>query len=265
MSSTAIDINALKDRLRDTWMAGDFGVIAAYTAEAAKEFVAHLGIAPGTRVLDVACGTGNTAIPEARAGAVVTGVDIASNLLEQARTRAAKEGVKATFEEGDAEQLKFPDGSFDAIVSMFGAMFAPRPERVAAEFLRVCMANWTPAGFVGDNFRVMAAHVPPPAGIPAPVLWGDEATVRERFGTGVDKTTFSRQMCVFKYPFPPAEVVQLFRQYFGPTKMAFSKLDPTGQFALQSDLESMWTRHNQAKDGTTVVNGEYLEVKAIRA
>src|SRR5260370_794496 len=270
--SSAIDINALKDRLRDTWMAGDFGVIAAYTAEAAKEFVAHLNIAPGARVLDVACGTGNTAIPEARAEAVVTGVDIASNLLEQARARAAKEGVKATFEEGDAEQLKFPDGSFDAIVSMFGAMFAPRPERVAAEFLRVCrpggliaMANWTPTGFVGENFRITATHVPPPAGIPAPVLWGDEATVRERFGTGVAKITCSRQMCVFKYPFPPAEVVQLFRQYFGPTRMSFSRLDPSGQSALTSDLESMWTRHNQAKDCTTVVNGEYLEVKAIRA
>src|SRR5260370_2886518 len=125
--SSAIDINALKDRLRDTWMAGDFGVIAAYTAEAAKEFVAHLNIAPGTRVLDVACGTGNTAIPEARAGAVVTGVDIASNLLEPARVRAAKEGGKDTFEDGDAEQTKFPDAPFDAIVSLFAAPFAPLP------------------------------------------------------------------------------------------------------------------------------------------
>src|SRR6266852_7551418 len=177
MQPAPVDINALKNRMRDTWMAGDFGVIAAYTAEAAKDFADRLGIAPGTRVLDVARGTGNTAIPIARAGATVTGVDIASNLLEQARTRAAKEGVKATFEEGDAEQLKFPDGSFDAIVSMFGAMFAPRPERVAAEFLRVCrpggliaMANWTPGGFVGESFRTMALHVPPPPDIPAPAL-----------------------------------------------------------------------------------------------
>src|SRR5260370_38314821 len=170
--SSAIDINALKDRPRDPWMAGVSGVIAAYPAGAEKEFVAHLNIAPGARVLDVACGTGNTAIPEARAEAVVTGVDIASNLLEQARARAAKEGVKTTFEEGDAEQLKFPDGSFDAIVSMFGAIFAPRPERVAAEFLRVCrpgrlipMANWTPQGVLRENSRVTATHGPPPAGI----------------------------------------------------------------------------------------------------
>src|SRR5260370_1689638 len=189
--SSAIDINALKDRLRDTWMAGDFGVIAAYTAEAAKEFVAHLTLAPGAVVVDVAGGTGNAAIPEARAGAVVTGVDIASNLLEQARTRAAKEGVKATFEEGDAEQLKFPDGSFDAIVSMFGAMFAPRPERVTAEFLRVCkpggliaMANWTPQGFVAKTTQVTAKMVPPPPAVPPPILWGDEATVRQRLAQG---------------------------------------------------------------------------------
>lgn len=270
--TTATDIYALKERMRDTWMAGDFGVIAAYTAEAAKQFVDRLNIAPGTRVLDVACGTGNTAIPAAKRGAVVTGVDIASNLLEQARARADKEAVKATFVEGDAEQLKFADGSFDAIVTMFGAMFAPRPELVAAEFLRVCrpggmiaMANWTPTGFVGDNFRVTAAHVPPPAGIPAPVLWGDEATVRERFGKGVAQITCTKQMCRFTYPFPPKEVVQLFRQYFGPTKTAFSKLDEKGQAALTADLEAMWTRHNQAKEGTTVVDGEYLEVKATRA
>src|SRR5713101_2629792 len=141
--SSAIDINALKDRLRDTWMAGDFGVIAAYTAEAAKEFVAHLNIAPGTRVLDVACGTGNTAIPEARAGATVTGVDIATNLLEQARARAAKEGLSVKFEEGDAENLLYPDASFDLVITMFGAMFAPRPEMVAAELLRVCRPGGT--------------------------------------------------------------------------------------------------------------------------
>jgi SAM-dependent methyltransferase len=272
MQPAAMDINALKDRMRDTWMAGDFGVIAAYTAEAAKEFVSHLNIAAGTRVLDVACGTGNTAIPAARSGAVVTGVDIASNLLEQARARAAKEGVTAKFQEGDAEQLQFADGSFDAVVTMFGAMFAPRPERVAAEFLRVCrpggliaMANWTPGGFVGDTFRAMAKHVPPPPDIPAPVLWGDEATVRERFGKGAAKTSCTRQMCTFKYPFPPAEVMQLFRQYFGPIKVAFSRLDTTAGAALASDLENVWTRYNQAKDGTTTVDGEYLEVQVIRA
>lgn len=272
MQPAVMDINAIKERMRATWIAGDFGVIAAYTADAAKNFVARLNVAPGTRVLDVACGTGNTAIPAARAGAIVTGVDIAPNLIEQARARATKEGIQAKFEEGDAEQLKFGDGSFDMIVSMFGAMFAPRPELVAAEFLRVCrpggliaMANWTPEGFVGQMFRMLATHVPPPSGIPAPVLWGDETTVRRRFGNGTSNIALSRQSCVFTYPFPPKEVVQLFRQYFGPIQTAFSKLDAAGQTALASDLEAMWTKHNLATDGTTISSGEYLEVKAVRA
>jgi ubiquinone/menaquinone biosynthesis C-methylase UbiE len=272
MQSAAMDINALKERMRSTWMAGDFGIIATYTAKAATEFVARLNIEPGSRVLDVACGTGNTAIPAARAGAIVTGVDIASNLIEQARTRAAREGVQAKFEESDAEQLNFPDGSFDMIISMFGAMFAPRPELVAAEFLRLCrpggliaMANWTPDGFVGQMFRMVATHVPPPNGVPAPVLWGDESTVRERFGKGAAQIAVSRQTCMFNYPFPPKEVVQLFRRYFGPIQTAFSKLDPSGQTALTNDLETMWSKHNLATDGTTISSGEYLEVKAVRA
>src|SRR5215471_13702387 len=149
----------LKEKMRASWMAGDFGQIARYQEKEAAAFVSRLGIPPGARVLDVACGTGNTAIPAARAGARVTGVDIATNLLEQARARAAAEGVDATFQEGDAERLQFPDASFDFVVSVYGAMFAPRPELVAGEFLRVCrpggkiaMGNWTPAGFVGQMF-----------------------------------------------------------------------------------------------------------------
>ena len=184
-----IDFNTLKTQMRAIWMAGDFGMIARHTAKEAEEFVSRLPIQRGARVLDVACGTGNTAIPEARAGALVTGVDIASNLLAQARQRAKQEGLEITFTEGDAERLSYPDASFDAVVTMFGAMFAPRPELVAAEMLRVCrpggliaMANWTPTGFVGRTFAATAKHAPPPPGLPAPVLWGDEATVRQRFG-----------------------------------------------------------------------------------
>src|SRR5690349_14232942 len=128
----------IKTKMRETWMAGDFGRIAQFSARAAAEFVERLKIRPGMQVLDVACGTGNLAIPAARTGAAVTGIDIAPNLLEQARQRAAAEGLEAKFEEGDAEQLPYPDGQFDVVMSMFGAMFAPRPERVAAELARVC-------------------------------------------------------------------------------------------------------------------------------
>jgi len=271
MQASPTDLAALKARMRDTWIAGDFGVIARYAAASAEEFVARLKIMPGTRVLDVACGTGNTAIPAARAGAIVTGADIAPNLLVQARQRAQQEGLKITFDEGDAEQLAYPDASFDLIVTMFGAMFAPRPERVASELLRVCrpggaitMANWTPTGFVGQMFALNAKHVPPPPGLPAPSLWGDEATVRQRLENGASEIKCTRQLAAFHFPFLPAQVVALFRQYFGPTQVAFSKLDASGQAALAADMEALWRENNQANDGTTLIEGEYLEVIANR-
>jgi SAM-dependent methyltransferase len=266
-----IDFDSLKTQMRATWMAGDFGIIAQYTAKTGEEFVSRLPIQRGARVLDVACGTGNTAIPEARAGAVVTGVDIASNLLEQARQRAAKEGLRITFTEGDAEHLSYPEATFDAVITMFGAMFAPRPELVAAEMLRVCcpggliaMANWTPTGFVGKMFAATAKHAPPPAGLAAPVLWGDEATVRQRFGSGIKSLSCGPAIADLRYPFPPIEVHNLFRQYFGPTQAAFSRLDGQGQTALAADLVQLWENHNEAGDSTTLVRAEYLEIKAVR-
>jgi SAM-dependent methyltransferase len=272
MSAGVPDLSQLKASQKAAWMAGDFGQIAAYSAKAAEEFVARIAITHGTRVLDVACGTGNTAIPAARAGGVVTGTDIAPNLLDKARERASAERLQIKFEEGDAEQLPYPDGAFDVVLTMFGAMFAPRPEQVAAELLRVCraggliaMANWTPQGFVGKTFQLTAKMVPPPHGVPAPVLWGDEETVRQRFCKGVSKLSLTRHKTSFDYPFPPNEVVTFFRQYFGPTQMAFRRLDPDGQAALASGLESLWKEHNRAGDGRTSVEVEYLDVRAIRA
>ncbi len=253
-------------------MAGDFGQIAGFISGEAQEFVDRLNLKRGTKVLDVACGTGNSAIPAAKAGAQVTGVDIASNLLEQARKRAAAEGVKIGFEEGDAEELRCADGSFDVVVSMFGAMFAPRPERVVTEFLRVCrpggmiaMANWTSQGFVAKTTQATANLVPPPPGVPPPILWGDEATVRQRLGHGCGDLKCTRRKVMMTYPFPPKETMDFFRRYFGPTKMAFSRLDTAGQATLASQLESLWVEHNMATDGTTAVESEYLEVHAIRA
>jgi len=262
----------LKSALKATWSAGDFGEIAKHTAKEAEQFVNRIGIQPGARVLDVACGTGNTAIPAARLGADVVGVDIATNSIEQAAKRAASEQLRARFQEGDAEQLPFGDAEFDCVVTMYGAMFAPRPDRVAAELLRVCkpggtiaMANWTPEGFVGKTFRTMSEHVPPPPGIPAPILWGREDVVRERFGSGAAKIRAERRPARFDYPFPPEEVVNFFRQYFGPTQVAFSRLDPEGQDKLTKALTSLWHEHNQSPNGRTLVEAEYLEVQAIRA
>jgi SAM-dependent methyltransferase len=254
------------------WMAGDFGRIAIFQTAYGEQFVERLGILPGARVLDVACGTGNLAIPAARRGAVVTGVDIAPNLVEQARERAAKEGVVATFDEGDAESLPYADASFDVVMTMYGAMFAPNPELTAREMARVCrpggtiaMANWTPTGFVGKMFALNAKHVPPPDGIAPPILWGVDDKVRERLGPYTSRIETTVRSVEFDYPFPPRDVVQYFREFFGPTKTAFARLDPAGQEALAADTEALWREHNQDDAGRTLVAAEYLEVVATRA
>ena len=265
------EMEALKARLKATWMSGDYGHFATYLEAGALEFLSRIPIEPGTRVLDVACGAGQIAIPMSRAGVKVTGVDIATNLIEQARTRAQAENLDARFEEGDAEMLPYDDSSFDIVVSLIGAMFAPRPELVAAELKRVCrpggkiiMGNWTPTGFVGQMFKVHGKHVPPPALMAPPVKWGDEETVRERFADGISHLRVSRHLYPFRYPFPPAEVVEFFRRYYGPTHKAFAALDAEKQAALRGDLEQLWIEHNTATDGTTLVEAEYLEVVAIR-
>jgi SAM-dependent methyltransferase len=224
------------------------------------------------RVLDVACGTGNLAIPAARLGAVVTGVDIAPNLIEQARENARREGLTIQFDEGDAENLPYEDGSFDAVITMFGAMFTPRPELTAAELKRVvrpggiiAMANWTPAGFIGQMFKIVGKHVPPPANMPSPLMWGSEEVVRERLGEGISDLQTSRQSVDFVLPFDPAQTVEQFLVYYGPTNKALNALDDNAKTAFRSDLENHWTTYNRATDGTTDVPSEYLKVVAVRS
>jgi SAM-dependent methyltransferase len=265
------ELETLKTRLRATWIAGDFGQIAKSTVSGAGDFIKRLNLQPGMKVLDVACGTGNLALPAARIGATVTGVDIAPNLIEQARANAEREGLKIQFDEGDAEALPYENASFDAVVTMFGAMFAPRPKFVAAELKRVCrpggfiaMANWTPNGFVGRMFKIVSGHVPSPAGMQPPVLWGDESTVRERLNEGISKLETNERTITFTFPFSSVEVVEHFRNYFGPLQKAFGALDEDGQAALRRDLEHLWTENNRATDGTTLGDSQYLEVIAVR-
>ena len=272
MSTTQPEMESLKTRLKSMWMAGDFGQIANVIQAGADEFIASLGLKPGNRVLDVACGSGNLAIPAARTGARVTGVDIATNLLEQARARAESEGLTIQFDEGDAESLPYDDAAFDVVITMFGAMFAPRPELVSSELVRVCepggliaMANWTPAGHIGQMFKITGKHVPPPPTMPSPIKWGDEETVRERLTNGITDLKLTSRMCAFKFPFSPAEVVEFFRMYYGPTQRAFGALDENAQSALRKDLEQLWSDNNKATDGTTHVDAEYLEVLATRS
>jgi ubiquinone/menaquinone biosynthesis C-methylase UbiE len=273
MSTSGPSIEQIKEGMRATWMAGDFGVIAKTITGAADEFVARQALPKGTRVLDVATGTGNLALPLARSGCVVTGVDIATNLLEQADARAVAENLTIDFDEGDAERMPYADGSFDSVVTMFGAMFAPRPELVASEMARVlkpggtlAMANWNPGSFTGAMFKLGAKHVPPPPGVMPPVMWGDEMTVKERLDPCFTEVTTTLIPIVFDMPLSPAGAVDLFRTYFGPTKMAFSRLDDAGAKSFAKDLERLWSSANTAEDPKqhTRVNNEYLEVRAIR-
>jgi SAM-dependent methyltransferase len=270
-SSTAVsDFDALKARLKSTWMAGDYDLFSRYMEPGAREFHERIGVPSGASLLDVACGSGQLALIAARAGAKVTGVDIASNLIQKARERAAAEGLDARFEEGDAEALPFPDASFDFVASVVGAMFAPRPERAAREMARVCapggaiaMANWTRGGFIGRMFQTITKFIAP-SGMPSPLLWGDEETVRERFGDTVSSIRFTRQFYLFDYPFPPAGVVGLFRNTYGPTNVAFATLNETDGERLRQELEALWSEANESRAGGTRVRAEYLEVIARR-
>jgi len=271
MSQAVTELESLKARMKATWMSGDFDRVAQVYAPDARAFVGRLTLEPGARVLDVACGTGNLSFPAARAGAEVTGIDIATNLVQTARERARAEGLHVYFDEGDAERMPYGDSSFDVVMTMFGAMFAPRPGAAAAELLRVCrpggrvaMANWTPMGFIGRMFKATAAHVPPP-NVPSPLLWGDEATVRERLRDGVAELHFNLRTVAFRLPLTPEQTVDFFREWYGPTLRAFAALDEGGRAALRRDLTRLWSEHNLATDGTTHVESEYLEVVARRS
>jgi ubiquinone/menaquinone biosynthesis C-methylase UbiE len=268
-STTTVD--DLKNKLKKIWMAGDYDRFSRYMEGTARDFYERLNAAPGSQFLDVGCGSGQLALLAARDGLNVIGVDIAGNLVERARERAQAEGLTARFEEADAEALPFEDASFDVVASLIGAMFAPRPDLVAQELLRVCcpggtiaMANWTPQGFIGQMFRAVSKFIAP-SGMPSPVLWGEEAVVRERIGAGLSELSLIRRNYSFSYPFPPSEVVEVFRLYYGPTNQAFASLDSSGQENLQRELEALWSSHNLAGAGSTTVFAEYLEVIGVRA
>jgi SAM-dependent methyltransferase len=270
-TTTVAEIDGLKTRLKETWMAGDYDRFSRYMEQGARIFYEQLDIPAGCQLLDVACGSGQVALWAARDGVNVTGVDIAPNLVQRAQARAKAEGLNARFMEGDAEALPFEDASFDVVTSLVGAMFAPRPELVAREVLRVCspggtiaMGNWTREGFVGQMFKTFAKFIAP-SGMPAPVLWGDENVVRERLGPGVSDLKMARRHYSFTYPFPPADVVEFFRQYYGPTNRAFASLDETAARKLRDELEALWSAHNRGGDELTVVQSEYLEVIGVRA
>lgn len=266
-------MHRLKLTMRDEWMAGDFGIIAKTMAREAEAFATRLDLPPGAQVLDVACGTGNVAIPLARRGAQVTGIDIAPNLLEQARQRAEAEGLQICFDEGDAEQLPYPDATFDAVVTMFGAMFAPQPELVVSECSRVlrpggllAMANWTPGSVAGRSLQVTARHAGTPLGIAPPVHWGHPMVVRGRLAPCFENVEMDVISMQLDFPGGPADTVTFLRTFSGPTQAAFSGLDEVRQSALAIDLEGVWAEGNRAADPAThtLTHNEYLQVMATK-
>lgn len=268
--TAAPDLAAIKERQQKTWASGDYGTIATTIVPIAEQLCETVDLHAGKRILDVASGTGNAALAAARRYCEVTATDYVPGLLERARERAAAERLTLTFQEADAEALPFPDGSFDAVLSVVGVMFAPSQERAAGELLRVCrpggkigLANWTPEGFVGEMFRVIGRHVPPPAGLKPPPLWGTESRLRELFGHEISSLHVVRRHHAFRYR-SPEHWLETFRTFYGPMLKAFEAVGAAGQERLAGDLLELAHRFNQSGDETLVAPSEYLDVVAIK-
>jgi SAM-dependent methyltransferase len=265
------DLGAVKQRQQQAWASGDFHAVAARIVLVAERLVDAADLHAGWRVLDVATGSGNAAIAAARLGSAAVGVDYVPSLLERGRQRAAAEGLSVEFLEGDAEALPFPDASFDAVTSVFGSMFAPDHEQAASELLRVsrpggtiALASWTPDGFLGDFFRTMSAHVPPPAGVRSPMLWGGEGYLRGLFGDSIASLEAEERTFTFRFR-SAEEFVSFFRTWYGPTLKAFASLEPAAQEALERDLVDLASRHDRLGSGNAIaIPATYLEVVATK-
>jgi SAM-dependent methyltransferase len=258
-------------RARRIWTAGAYDRVAAGFRHEAADFVARRALVRGERILDAACGSGNLTIPAAHTGAHVTGIDIAPNLLEIASDWAQRESLDIRLDEGSVETLPYADASFDRVISMFGVMFAARPALVVSELARVtkpggtvALANWTRTGFIGTMLATHVAYVPPPAGAVSPLLWGDEATLSDRFSPTEWSLSFTRRVLRFRYPHTPAGTAELFRATYGPTVRTFEALDEDGRVRFAAALRELWGGNAIPGTEGTQVDSEYLEVVATR-
>jgi len=271
MSDTP-DLQAVGQVQQQTWSEGDFAMVANLVMNVSDDLAEALDLVPDEKVLDVACGSGNGAIAAARRtwGGVV-GADFVPALLERGRERAAAERLDIEFVEADATELPFEDGRFDVVMSVFGAMFAADQEKAAAELLRVCkpggrigMANWTPDSGVGKMFMTVAKHAPPPPGVKPPLVWGTEEGLRELLGDGIGELRIERRPA--RQAFRSADhFLEFFRTYFGPIKVAFERVGPDGEAALEADLRSYLEESSIGDERALVVEPEYLRVVATRA
>lgn len=263
-TQSAPDFEAIKANQQATWSSGNYAVIGTTLQITGESLCEAVDVSPGQRVIDVAAGNGNASLAAARRGCEVTATDYVGALLERAAARAAADGLRIECREADAEALPFDDGSFDVALSVFGVMFAPNPDRSASELVRVCrtggrigLASWTPSGFAGQMFRIIGSHVPPPAGVSSPLLWGTEERISELFDGHEVKAT--AKDFVFRYR-SVEHWLDTLRTYYGPTLKAFAALDDDGRTALESELLDLGRSHNSATNGTFRVPGQYLEV-----
>ena len=261
-----VDFNAIKQRQQATWSSGDFAVIGTTLQIVGESLAEAADVRAGERVLDVAAGNGNATLAAARRFAEVTSTDYVPHLLDRGAARAKAEGLDIEFQIADAENLPFDDGSFDVVLSTFGAMFTPDHTRPAREMLRVArsggrigLANWTPEGFIGQLFKVIGGYIPAPVGLKSPALWGTEAHIAELFGTQAADIRAARRNFNFRYR-SAAHWLQIFRDFYGPTHMTFAALDHARQAALAQDITALLDRLNIAGPASLVVPAEYLEV-----
>lgn len=265
------DLSAVKARQQGAWSSGDYAMVGTTLQIVGEELCEALDLRAGRTVLDVAAGNGNVALAAARRWCDVTATDYVPALLDRARERAAAERLAIKVREADAEALPFDDESFDIVVSTFGVMFTPDQDRAAAELLRVCrrggkigLANWTPDGFIGQLFKTIGRHLPPPAGLRSPALWGTRERLAELFAPEAASIASAQRHFVFRYR-SPAHWLEVFKGYYGPVLKAFAALPPAGQAALEADLVALMAQFNRSGDDTIVVPSEYLEVVVTKA
>ncbi|MFJ7314565.1 class I SAM-dependent methyltransferase [Pseudomonas sp. NPDC098747] len=264
--STPIDLTALKERQKIAWASGDYAVIGTTLQIVGENLAEACDLRCDEDVLDVAAGNGNATLAAARRGCLVTSTDYVAALLERGQDRARAEHLDVTFQVADAEALPFADGHFAAVLSTFGVMFAPDQDKAAAELARVCrrggrigLANWTPEGFVGQMFKTLGRHLPPPAGAQPPSNWGMEAWLHTHFGDHDFVVQVTRREFNFRYR-SAAHFIGIFRHWYGPVHKAFAALPPESGQALESDLADLLNRSNRAGEDSLVVPSEYLEV-----
>jgi len=266
----SIDLRAVKARQQGAWSSGDYAVVGTTLQIVGEELCEALDVRSGQKVLDVAAGNGNASLAAARRWCDVVATDYVPALLERARERAAAERLAIEFREADAEALPFPNASFDAVVSTFGVMFTPDQDRAAAELIRVCrhggkigLANWTPEGFIGQVFKAIGKHLPPPAGVKSPALWGTRARIAELFEPHAVSIKSSQRNFVFRYR-SPEHWLEVFKGYYGPLLKTFAALPPAGQAALRRDLMALVGQFNRSGDASLVLPSEYLEIVITR-